>query len=62
MRQVKMIYIPHLPVDNGYLEMQEKLNEALRDIDSQCGTVKNITYTANNPIGQVISAVIEYDI
>ena len=62
MRQVKIIYIPHLPVKDGYLEMQEKINEALSEIDSQSGTIKNITYTSTNPIGEVNSAVIEYDI
>ena len=62
MRQVKIIYMTHLPTSDGYLEMENKINETLRDIDVQNGTIKNITYNSVDSIGQVNSAIIEYDI
>lgn len=60
MRQVKLIHIESLP--NGIQEMEDKINETLREIDSDNGTVKNISYNSVDIIGRVNSVAIEYDI
>lgn len=60
MRQVKLIYIESLP--NGVQEMEDKINETLREIDSDNGTVKNIAYNSVDTVGRVNSVAIEYDV
>lgn len=60
MRQIKIIHHQSLP--EGVQTIENEINEFLREVDKNKGTVKNITYNATDCIGQVHAAIIEYDI
>lgn len=60
MRQIKIIYKESLPY--GVKEIEDEINNTLKEISNKNGIVKNISYNSSDAIGRVNSAIIEYDI